>query len=53
MVTRPHFGMFHKDMHFGLLLPITRAPRCIINIKKPFKKQKKIKYIKENLYFCP
>ena len=51
MVTRPHFGMFHKDMHFWLLLPITRAPRCIINIKKPFKKQKKIKYIKENYTF--
>ena len=34
MVTRPHFGMFHKDMHFWLLLPITWAPRCIILVKK-------------------
>ena len=33
MVTRPHFGMFHKDMHFWLVLPITRAPRCIILVK--------------------
>ena len=50
MVTRPHFGMFHKDMHFWLLLPITRAPRCIFNVKKPFLKNKKKSNISKRIY---